>query len=155
VSVQAFLDHQRLVRELLEATPSCWGIVANSVHARAEDETLLAVFDTAEQAEAYIEASRLPTDWSYEQRNVQGRIRSFRPDSLLWDFNNTRGISSSTGIVVAINNVLIDFNGNGWDRAPVAINPSPPSGPMPEGVFAADAAERLGIPEAAKELADG
>lgn len=154
MSVQAFLDHQQLVRNLIAATPTCWAIVANSVHAQAEHEAVVAVFDTQAQAEAYVEASLLPADWDYARRNILERSRAFRPDSLLWEYNNTRGAYAtvsrsvseiplrSSAIVVALTNPFVSITGEGIELS-AAINPTPPSGPMADEVFAEDVARRL------------
>lgn len=78
MTAQAFLDH-------LDNTPSAWVLVANSVWERAENVTTIALFDEYADVLAYVAASRLPEGVSTKgHRTIH---RSFRPDSLLWDFN--------------------------------------------------------------------
>ncbi len=143
MSVQAFLEHQRKIIDLAAAAPSCWAIVANSVHARAEQKAIVAVFDTPELAEAYVEASLLPDDMPPEERRIDDRYRSFRPDSLLWDYN-----VGFEHLVVELKSPLVaitmEGGWNGFNGPPPPQNPAPPYGPLPPGVFARDAAKRLG-----------
>lgn len=73
-SVRAILDGYFLAPAIV--------LVANSVWGRAENVTAIAVFDSRQMAEAYELASRLPAG-----RNEDDRWRTYRPDSLLWDYN--------------------------------------------------------------------
>ena len=60
-----------------------WMLTANSVFGRAENRTPIALFDSSADAERYIEQCR----YVYPQRPIDGYYRSFRPDSLLFDYN--------------------------------------------------------------------
>lgn len=86
MSVQTFIAHQAELLALIENAPVVYGLVGNSIWGPAENEQLVAVFDTEEMALAYLHAARLPG----VVRTIKGQrtmIRSHRPDSLLWSYN--------------------------------------------------------------------
>jgi len=126
VSVQEFLAFQdRIYAELLNP-PECWFLLANTF-GRAEANDVVALFDTEELCKAYVEASKLPEGWFADiaggSPRLDGFFRSYRPDSLLWDYNPLY-----EGMVwpVRIRNIL--------DRghAGLPANPAPPSRPVAE-----------------------
>lgn len=138
MSVAEFLARQA---EVFSDPPECWVIVANSVHGKAENFDIVAAFDTKELAETYVRTSLLPADWDNERRHVQERFRSFRPDSLLWNYNNDvwlHGAAPESDLLIVrrVRSLTIRL-----DDAP--INPTPPAGEMPPEVFAAEAQRRL------------
>lgn len=144
MSVREYLTRQV---QVFENIPECWVIIANSVHVNAEAVTSVAVFDTRAQAEAYVRASLLPADWTADRKLIQSRHRSFRPDSLLWEYNDTVWLAEDThgrhynddseiSLVRRVRNLLLNIQS-------CAVNPDPPSGPIPMDVFAADAQQRL------------
>jgi len=72
------------------ADPKAWLLEANPVWGSSETVNRIALFDTKEQAEAYLEASKIPEALTHEERTTKdGYSRSFRSDSLLWDYNPT------------------------------------------------------------------
>ena len=72
------------------ANPKAWLLQANPVWGSTETVNRIALFDTKEQAEAYLEASKLPEALTHDERTTKdGYHRSFRSDSLLWDYNPT------------------------------------------------------------------
>ena len=117
MSVAEHLARWKEIAELIRTCPPCWGIYANSVHARAESMTIVALFDTQEQAQAYIDASRIPGS----RVAIQQRFRSFLPDSLLWDYN---GIGPGDCDVISLT------QNNPFARGLSPINPPPPSGDL-------------------------
>jgi hypothetical protein len=91
MSVQELLDYQKGLLEWL-MNPKAWILQANPVWGRYETMNRIALFDTKDMARAYLEASLLPElgpDESREKyKTSDGYCRSFRPDSLLWDYNS-------------------------------------------------------------------
>lgn len=71
--------------ELMEFmnNPRAWILMANPVWGRMETINNIALFDTIEQAMNYEKACRLPAPVS----TPDGIMRSYRPDSLLYDYN--------------------------------------------------------------------
>ena len=104
--------------------PRAWIIRANPVWGSAETVNSIAIFDTKEQAEAYWNQSLLPEDekGNRHQKTPDGIGRSFRPDSLLWDYNPEAWIGVET-----ISPLL-----PGCDTESVEENPAPPTGDVPE-----------------------
>jgi hypothetical protein len=101
----------------------CFAIIANPVWGRTEDTNLVAVFDTEEQARAYIAASKL------EKPSVDAGgkyVRAFRPDSLLWDYNPMAFINGRdpNDLVWGITNPFADIEG-------AEQSPPAPEGPCP------------------------
>jgi hypothetical protein len=136
MSVHEYLTQAQTIRSMIDVLPECWLIVANGVYQRAEEYTVIAVFDTMAQAENYVDASTLPPE--YMGINVHGYYRAFRPDSLLWDYNPTlyTGVpTDSRHAIVHRLRGLVDLS--------VPTNPIPPTGPVPPDVFATEAARRL------------
>jgi len=122
MSVQEFFDFQQNV--LLERlrSPMAWLLKANPVWGSYETVNRIALFDTLEQAEAYLQASKLPEPATPGSNTTEdGYSRSFRPDSLLFDYNDEKGARPM--IVPAI--LWHDYQG-------VLQNPIPPSGPAPD-----------------------
>jgi hypothetical protein len=66
-----------------------WAIVANGTWAHAEHEAIVALFDSEELAQAYLIASRLPPELRGRKEPNDHIHRSFRKDSLLWEFNDS------------------------------------------------------------------
>lgn len=126
MSVQELFDFQK--GELLDwvRNPRAWVLRANPVWGRTETRNRIAIFDTHEMAKAYFEASKLPElgpGESHEKyKTNDGYYRSFRPDSLLWDYNPD------------------EYGGPLFEPAfpwfayeGVTMNPTPPSGPILNG----------------------
>jgi hypothetical protein len=117
--IQALHEQILDVQERFEREPEAWCVVSNPVWGRSEDMNPVALFDTKELATAYIEASLLPEQVMVPdgQRTI---TRSYRPDSVLWNYNHTNGT------VVVVFPPLIGV--------PVSLpeNPAPPSGPLPD-----------------------
>ena len=68
--------------------PRAWVLLANPVWGRTETRNMIALFDSKEAAQAYVDGSKLPEGIPDEDRKTpDGIFRSFRPDSLLWDYN--------------------------------------------------------------------
>lgn len=88
MSIQQLFDFQQQVMQDWVQNPRAWLLQANPVWGRWETVNRIALFDTKEQAESYIEASRLPeVDDPKKHTTKDGYVRTFRPDSLLWDYN--------------------------------------------------------------------
>jgi len=121
MSVQELFDLQGDFKAKLGewmAHPKAWLLQANPVWGSWETCNMIALFDTREQAKAYLEASMLPkVDDPERHETKDGYGRSFRPDSLLWDYNLE--IGSRPMIVPA--DPLISYDRVRW-------NPLPPSG---------------------------
>lgn len=97
-------------------TARAWLLRANPVWGRCEDVNDVALFDTREQAKAYIEASQLPEELRGETED--GIYRSHRPDSLLYDYNIELHCAGPKVIPAVPWNLYED----------VTRNPEPPSG---------------------------
>ena len=129
MSVAEYLCRAAEIEALTRDMPECWALVSNHVYARAEEQSVVAVFDTLDLARAYAEASLLPPElWSNAVGYVGGYGRTYRPDSLLWDCNDAQPV-----LVTMCTKIV--------SQAPP--NPLPPTGPVPQEVFAAEAARRL------------
>lgn len=102
--------------------PRAWFIMANPVWGRSETVNRIAVFDTKEMAEAYLLASRLPESKDPEiYKTNDGYYRSFRPDSLLWDYNYYEFRQQVHPVLP-------------WEPLnDLKVNPTPPSGPIVNG----------------------
>lgn len=120
MSVAEFLAARQQIRELAKNPPTCWGIAATSVYASDEDMqfVVLALFDTKELTEAYVAASELPELFLYD-----GRYRSFRPDSLLWNY---RIVADGIG---PLTTSVADFS---LEIDTLPVNPKPPTDPLEE-----------------------
>ena len=123
MSVEELFRFQEDVLRDWVARPRAWLIMANPVWGSTETVNRIAIFDTKEAAEAYWKAALLPEVKDKSVYLTDDRIlRSFRPDSLLWDYNDHT--YSSPAVVPAIP----------WrDYAGVTRNPSPPAGPIANG----------------------
>lgn len=130
MSVASFIEHRRAVEVLFASVPECWVIAANSVFANFEHTAVVAAFDTQAAAWDYVRAAKLETPGFQEgdQATSQGdaRIgRTFRRDSLLWNFNpHQGGTLEEASLVERITNPRFC-----WDPH-VAVNP-PPLSPAP------------------------
>lgn len=146
MSAQDFLAFQQRIRTELLNPPECWVLLANTF-GRAEDNDAVALFDTKELGDAYVEASKLPENWAAgvapRVPSIDGFFRTYRPDSLLWDFNPLY-----QGMVYRVR--LMDTL-RGYDHLP--INPEPPNRPVVEIVeeLKARVAEQLLRDSAPKE----
>jgi hypothetical protein len=94
--------------------PKAWVLLANPVWGRSETMNWIALFDTEEAARSYELASRLLSAVT----TPDGIHRQYRPDSLLYDYNQY--------------GMRLDpmFPWTKYDG--VAKNPTPPSGAMPK-----------------------
>lgn len=121
MSVQDLFDFQQNVLKDWLENPRCWILVANPVWGSYETINRIAIFDTKELAKAYIEASRLPESTDPDKyKTDDGYVRTFRPDSLLWDYNDERRCR-----------VLIPLP---WEACRnLVANPVPPSGHILNG----------------------
>ena len=100
--------------------PRAWLLQANPVWGSWETVNWIAIFDTKEQAEAYRNASKLPEPLKPEDnRTEDGYFRTYRPDSLLFDYNHDE---TRPMIVAAVPWLRYDE---------VQRNPAPPTGPAP------------------------
>lgn len=128
MSVQELFDDQDKLEEILRRHsqhPQAWAIRANPVWGSAETVNLIAIFDTEEAAQAYWDASLLPKNLKPEEcKTPDGIYRSFRPDSLLWDYNPHCFMGSEP---VAPADPAFPYRPQG-----VQVNPAPPSGQIPE-----------------------
>src|SRR3972149_1986325 len=87
MSVQELFDFQQYLLSWLK-NPSAWLLQANPVWGSTETVNRIAIFDTKEKAEEYVRASELNPEISTEDRRTpEGFVRTYRPDSLLWDYN--------------------------------------------------------------------
>lgn len=122
MSVEDLFRFQEELKDWVR-NPRAWCIMANPVWGRTETVNRIALFDTKEAAEAYWKASLLPEvpDKSVYKTD-DGILRSFRPDSLLWDYNDH--IYSGPSFMPAI--PWREYDG-------VQRNPAPPSGPILNG----------------------
>ena len=119
MTIAEFKKKQREIDEIIANPPLAWVLVSNPVYGRAEDYSYIALFDTKELLEAYYQASLLP-----EPKSCGRYHRSFRSDSLLYDFNkDTMGRGDDKHAVRA---QLLSITKN------LPENPTPPSGPIPE-----------------------
>jgi hypothetical protein len=122
MSVHELFDFQKTVLLDWLRHPRAWLLQANPVWGRFETVNRIALFDTKEQAEAYLEASKLPETKDPSERTTEDKyVRSFRSDSLLFDYNLEAGGRSM--IVPTL--PWYDYEG-------VSQNPVPPSGPAPD-----------------------
>jgi len=124
VSVQELFDFQQ--KELMDwiKTPRAWLLRANPVWGSAETVNRIALFDTREAAEAYITASELPkAEHPDAYKTADGYWRTYRPDSLLWDYNK---LFSGDGPMVVPAIPWMRYDG-------IGVNPAPPSGPLKNG----------------------
>ena len=102
--------------------PRAWVLRANPVWGRSETVNQIALFDTKEAAEEYLEKSKLPEDWTSEQRATPDKYcRTFRPDSLLWDYNP----DAFFDLPMVIGMIPWHIYEN------LEHNPAPPTGPIP------------------------
>lgn len=102
--------------------PRAWLLQANPVWGSWETINRIALFDTYEQAVEYVRASKLPEVENKEiYKTKDGYYRTFRPDSLLWDYNEPDSRSMVIGAVPWLR----------WED--VNRNPPPPSGPIVGG----------------------
>lgn len=77
---------QRAAMEGIEAP--AYMLIANHVKDRAESRQAIAIFDTAEEAQAYAVACRVPLPFRTEEPDMQwGCSRYHRPDCLLYWHN--------------------------------------------------------------------
>jgi len=122
VSVQELFDFQKNVLSMWATQPKAWILKANPVWGRWETMNQIAIFDTREKAEAYVAASALPGNLEPEKRTTKDRyVRTFRPDSLLWDYN-----SETTRPMI--------YPAFPWyDFSELRQNPEPPSGSVVGG----------------------
>ena len=137
MSVYEYLAQAQAIKSMIAALPECWLVIANGVYQRAEGYTIVAVFDTMAQAEAYVDASVLPPE--YTGIYIGGYSRSFRPDSLLWNCNPTLYRQVRTASHHSIVHRLTGLE----DISSFPANPIPPVGPVPPDFFADEAAQRL------------
>ena len=123
MSVQDVLLFQEQVLRDWIRNPRAWVLLANPVWGSSETVNRIALFDTKEEAEAYLEASKLPESEDPEAYLTKdGYYRTFRPDSFLWDYN-----PSAHGRPMVI--PMIPWQGyEGVQR-----NPPRPSGPILNG----------------------
>lgn len=123
MSVQELFDFQENTLKDWIVNPRAWLLQANPVWGSHETVNRIALFDTKEAAEAYLKASELPEAAHPDaHKTADGYSRTFRPDSLLWDYNKSAW--DMRMVVPAIP----------WHRYDgVARNPAPPSGPIVNG----------------------
>jgi len=120
MSVQELHQFMEVLRDWV-MNPRAWLLQANPVWGSTETVNRIAIFDTKEGAEAYIEASKLQkTDDPETNRTDDGYARTFRPDSLLWDYN-PRAYEAP----MVIPAVPWIYYGE------ILENPPPPQGPAP------------------------
>jgi hypothetical protein len=121
MSVQELFDFQEHLKTWIE-NPRAWVLLANPVWGSAETVNRIALFDTREQAEAYGRASELPKPaYPDDHKTKDGYYRTFRPDSLLWDYNPT----AYHGPMIQPATPWLRYDG-------VVRNPVPPSGAAPD-----------------------
>lgn len=121
MSVQELFDLQERLKTWLEP-PRAWVLLANPVWGSTETVNKIALFDTREQAEAYGRASELPKPANPDDHKTKDSYyRTFRPDSLLWDYNPT----AHDGHMIQPAIPWFRYDG-------VIQNPVPPSGPVPD-----------------------
>jgi hypothetical protein len=121
MSVQELFDFQvDVLRDWLR-NPRAWLLRANPVWGSHETVNQIALFDTKEQAEAYVKASELPKPLNPDDnRTDDGYWRTYRPDSLLFDYN----AQAWDGPMVVPAIPWHDYDG-------VQKNRTPPTGPAP------------------------
>lgn len=118
-------EQQRLLRFLKE--PQGFVLYANSIHARYESMVPVAAFDTLAELVAYERSCRLTVSVTTDRPEGEtygGYARSYRSDSLLAEFNQSREDSVRPALPWQVD----------WqDRqfAPVAQNPPPLTGEPP------------------------
>ena len=109
----------------------------NSVFTNFENDTCVAIFDNATAALAYFNSALLPESLRFTDTN--GYFRSFRQDSLCYDFNPHGGNEGDEGkgiLEVALPWNCYDGSGGFFGTPAPARNPTPLTGdppPMPEG----------------------
>lgn len=95
MGLSEFFAFQEELKKKLLAEPMAWLLQANPVWGRSETVNRIALFDTKAAAERYLESSKLPAlpkDADHEiYKTEDGYYRTFRPDSLLWDYNCDAG----------------------------------------------------------------
>ena len=107
-----------------QRNPTAFVLCANPVWGSSETTNAIAIFDTFEALKAYVQASLLPEP----VRTTDGIYRSFRPDSLLYDYNpelfdNEHGSRS----IAEIKTAMVP-----WIEYTAHENPVPPVGQVPE-----------------------
>jgi hypothetical protein len=124
MGMHEFFEFQKVLLQQA-SNPLAWLLRANPVWGRYEDVNRIALFDTKEAAERYLEAAVLPKLPEGADRDIyktaDGYWRSFRPDSLLWDYNLEE--TDRQMIVPAI--PWYSYDGIPW-------NPLPLLGPAPD-----------------------
>lgn len=122
MSVADFLAFQKRIFDEVLAPPECWILLANEF-SNKEGNEVVALFDTKEQAEAYLKASTLPD--TVRGIYVDNFKRSHRPDSVLWNFNPMLG-----ALMPVQQAKTRDVFARGYGHLPT--NPAPPSRPIEE-----------------------
>lgn len=121
--------HTWLEANLNPTISSPYAIVANGTWAHAEHEALVALFDDEPSARAYIAASLLSPNEPARKEPGDHILRSFRRDSLLWQFNNMSHASFGSASVVRLPAHISRDLAVRLSSTP--INPSPPQGAEP------------------------
>jgi hypothetical protein len=125
MSVEAVRKLRGSLREFQqEVRDSASAVVmpANPVWGACETVNAIAAFDTEEAARAYERLSRLPET----VRTPDGITRTYRPDSLLYDYNPPHGEEAAHRVPWLVKMVP-------WvDYGDIRENPAPPVGPVPE-----------------------
>ncbi len=103
-----------------------FAVVANSALAHAEHEAIVALFSSRERADEYIKASRLPSGRSDPGDRI---TRSFRRDSLLFNFNDCSQRDWSNAVSVEMPQQVPPFIAAGLNSLPV--DPPVPDGEEP------------------------
>lgn len=142
--VAGLFQVQDALRDYVERRDTPVELRLNGVWQSHEDDSLVAVFDDIESALAYFRSALLPKELRY--RDLQGRVRSFRSDSLCYDSNPHGGNECEEGKGIMCNMVPwrnYDGRATHWfgERAPVR-NPAPLTGPpppMPDGAVLVEA----------------
>jgi len=104
----------------------------NGVYMNCENDVCVALFDTADAARAYFAAALLPKHLRYTSEG-DGRFRSFRSDSICYDFNPHGGDTITEGeriLAAALPWNVYNSQNRPFER-PVFMNPVPPTGPPP------------------------
>ena len=128
------------MRQQLEAfmqTNTAMVLFANPVYGRCETHYPIAAFDTIELMFEYLKAAALPLVEDIERyRTTDGVVRSWRPDSLLWDYNGGSDFLRMGESLFLHSELMVPWNRYTspeftFGGPEIPYNPTPPSGPVP------------------------
>jgi predicted phosphohydrolase len=115
MTIESFKQQQQMLQDMLNSGPQMWALYLNDMRSsKIEYTTLIAVFDTPELGQAYIDAQRLPDNKNISvtgEDSYRGSewtwVHAYRPGPLWW-FNPPFSYADQ-GVVAA--RPWIDYSG--------------------------------------------